>query len=204
MNEVGGSYGGSGIVALINLLCKVDFLEIAKFVIEMSERKVSYYNILVQDRCRRCHFREARDLLKEMRHFGCDPDAKTYNYLISNLCRNYRTTEACGVLEEMQEKGCSPNELTFEILIYFSCQQRKLDFASQLLDRMLSRGLQPRLSTHAAFIKGYFYSGQYEAAYKYMIGAGTKCGHSIHVIYSLLASLHKKKGRSHCCQKHSD
>uniref|UniRef100_A0A5B6ZWT8 Pentatricopeptide repeat-containing protein n=1 Tax=Davidia involucrata TaxID=16924 RepID=A0A5B6ZWT8_DAVIN len=194
LNEVGGSCRGSGIWALIKMLCRLDSFEMAKFVIETTERKVSYYNILVLEKCRRCHFEEAHDLLEEMRQFGCDPNVKTYNYLLSSLCKNDSTAEACGVLKEMQEKGCSPDAITFEIFINISCRLGKLDDANQFLDRMVSMGLEPRLTTHAAFIRGFFQSRQYEEAYKYVVDSGFKYKCSSNVIYSLLASLHQKEG----------
>ncbi|XP_057503584.1 pentatricopeptide repeat-containing protein At5g39710-like isoform X1 [Actinidia eriantha] len=194
LNEVGGSCRGSGICALLKLLSKMDLFEIAKFVIELTDRKTSYYNILTLEMCRRCSFSEARDMIEEMRRCNCDPDAKTYNYMLSALCKHDRTEEACSLLEKMKEKGCPPDALTFEIFIYYSCRLGKLDAAAQFFDQMVSRGLEPRLTTHAAFVKGYFYSRQYEEAYNYAVTSSFKYKHSSNMIYSLLASLHLRKG----------
>ncbi|KAA8547387.1 hypothetical protein F0562_003749 [Nyssa sinensis] len=194
LNEVGGSCLGSGIWALIKMLCRLDLFEMAKFVMGTTKRKVSHYNILVLEKCRKCQFEDARDLLEEMRQFGCDPNVRSYNYLLSSLCKNDRTVQACSVLEEMKEKGCPLDALTFEIFIYFSCRLGKLDEANQFFDQMVSRGLEPRLTTHAAFIKGFFRSRQYEEAYKYVADLALKSKRSSNVIYSLLASLHQKEG----------
>ncbi|GFY96843.1 hypothetical protein Acr_11g0011490 [Actinidia rufa] len=144
LNEVGGSCHGSGICALLNLLSKMDLFEIAKFVIEITDRKTSYYNILILEMCQRCLFSEARGMIEEMRRCNCDPDVKTYNYLLSALCKNDRTTEACSLLKEMKDKGCPPGALTFEIFIYYSCRLGKLDAAARFFDQMVSRGLEPR------------------------------------------------------------
>ena len=69
----------------------------------------------------------------------------------------------------MQESYCPPDALTFEILIYYSYRLGKLDFAVKFLDQMVSRGLEPRLTTHTAFIKGYFHFGHFDEAYKYVV-----------------------------------
>ncbi|CAK9150225.1 unnamed protein product [Ilex paraguariensis] len=194
LNGIGGSSRGSGICALIKMLCTVDALEMGKFVIQLTDRKVSYYNILIRENCRRGHFKEAHGLIKEMRKLDCGPNAKTYNYLLSYLCMNDRTTEACSVLEEMLESGSPPDALTFEIFIYFACRLGKLDVANQFFDRMVSRGLEPRLTSHAAFVKGCFHARQYEEAYKYVVGASVAYEQSTNMIYSLLAGLHQKHG----------
>ncbi|GFY95254.1 hypothetical protein Acr_10g0006390 [Actinidia rufa] len=96
--------------------------------------------------------------------------------------------------KKMKEKGCPPDALTFEIFIYYSCRLGKLDAAAQFFDQMVSRGLEPQLTTHAAFVRGYFYSRQYEEAYNYVVTSSFKYKHSSNMIYSLLASLHLRKG----------
>ncbi|RVW86315.1 Pentatricopeptide repeat-containing protein [Vitis vinifera] len=153
LDDVGGVCRRSGLFGLIEMFSVSGSFEMAKFVMEITERKTSYYNILVREMCRKCNFKEARDLLDEMRLFGCRPNAKTYNYLLSSLCKNNRDDEACNVLEEMQEAGCPPDALTFEIFIYYTYRLGKLDFAIKFLDQMVSRGLEPRLTTHAALSK---------------------------------------------------
>ncbi|GMP79054.1 hypothetical protein CsSME_00034745 [Camellia sinensis var. sinensis] len=194
LHEAGGSCRGSGICGLLTMLSKLDLFEMAKFVIEITDKKASYYSILILEKCRRCCFSEACDLLEEMRQFSCDPDAKTYNYLLSALCKHDRIAEACGVLEEMKKKGCPPDAITFEILIYFSCRLGQLDAAIQFFDQMVSMGLEPRLTTHAAFIKGFFHSRQYDKAYNYVVDSGVKYKDSGNMIYSLLARLHHRNG----------
>ncbi|XP_059629702.1 pentatricopeptide repeat-containing protein At1g09900-like [Cornus florida] len=195
LNEAGGSCRGSGIWALIKMFVSQDSFEMAEFVMGKTERKVSYYNIFIREKCRKCHFEEALGMLEEMRQFGCEPNVTTYNYLLSSLCKNERLAEACSVLEEIQEKGCHPDALTFEIFIYYSYRLGKIDSAVQFLDRMVSVGLEPRPQTHAAFIKGYFNLGKYEEAHQYVIDTGVKYEHSSNMNYSLLASLHEREGK---------
>ncbi|KAG6719536.1 hypothetical protein I3842_03G010300 [Carya illinoinensis] len=108
-------------------------------------------------------------MLDEMRQMVCDPIVDTDNYLLSSLCRSDKTDESCQLLEEMQERNCLPNPLTFEILIYHLCRLGKFDLVHEFLDRMISNGLEPRLTTDAAFIKGYFNSLRYEEAHKYVV-----------------------------------
>lgn len=194
LNEVGGSCYNSGICALINMLCELDSFEMAKFVIEVTERKVSHYNILIRQMCRRYHVEEAQALMREMRELGCNPNIKTYNYLLGCLCKNGKLSEASRVLEGMQEVGTPPDSLTFEVFIYYLCKLGKLDAADEFLDQMVSRGIEPRYSTHAAFIYGYFNTRQYEEAYKYVNRLGENYKESSNMIYSLLAGLHQKKG----------
>ncbi|GMH14115.1 hypothetical protein Nepgr_015956 [Nepenthes gracilis] len=195
LDEVGGPCHSSGIHSLIKMLCALNLFDMAKLIIETTETKVSYYNILVREKCIRGQLKDIRCILDEMREKGCEPAAITYNYLISSLCKHQGSTiEAYQVLDEMVERGCSPNALTFEVLIYCSCGLGNLDNAIGFYDQMVSRGIEPRLSTHAAFIKGYFYSQQYEAAYNYVVGSSMKHKPSTNWIYSLLASLHQKKG----------
>lgn len=201
LDDVGGVCRRSGLFGLIEMFSVSGSFEMAKFVMEITERKTSYYNILVREMCRKCNFKEARDLLDEMRLFGCRPNAKTYNYLLSSLCKNNRDDEACNVLEEMQEAGCPPDALTFEIFIYYTYRLGKLDFAIKFLDQMVSRGLEPRLTTHAAFIKGYFHSRRYEEAYEYVVDSGVTYKWPSNMIYSLLASLHQRNGNLISAQK---
>ncbi|KAL6974448.1 hypothetical protein U1Q18_028631 [Sarracenia purpurea var. burkii] len=194
LNEAGGSCRGSGICGLLKMLSKLNLFEMAKFVIEITEIKASYYNILILEKCRRCCFGEAREMLEEMRQFGCDLDAKTYNYLLSTMCKHDRTAEACSLLEEMSEKGCPPDALTFEIFICSLCRLGNLDAAVKILDEMVGGGIEPRVATHAAIVKGYFYSMQYETAYNYVVSSSVKYKQSSNIIYTLLASLHHRKG----------
>ncbi|KAK9270738.1 hypothetical protein L1049_026321 [Liquidambar formosana] len=194
LDEVGGSCRSTGIRGLIEMFSGLGFFEMAKFVMEITERKPLYYTILIREKCLRFDFKEARDMLEEMRQLGCDPDAKSYNYLLSSLSKNDKAAEVYSVLTEMQEKGCPPDAITFEILIFYTIRLGKLDFAVDLLDQMESRGIEPRFETHAAFIKGYFYSGKYEEAYNYVVGSVAKYKSSSNMIYSLLVSLHQEKG----------
>lgn len=194
LNEVGGSCRTSGIHSLIEMLCTFGSFKMAKFVIEISEKKASYYYILIREKCQRCDFEGAMEMLNEMRRVGCDPTVNAYNYLLSSLCRSDKTAEACQVFEEMPERDCLPDALTFEIFICYWCRLGKFDLASEFLDRMVSNGLEPRSSTHAAFIKGYFNSMRYEEAYKYVVESVVKYKCSCNSTYSLLASLHQKKG----------
>ncbi|KAF3447417.1 hypothetical protein FNV43_RR12603 [Rhamnella rubrinervis] len=194
LNEVGGSCGVSGIRSLIEMFSVLGSFEMAKYVIQITEKKVSYYNIIIKEKCRRSDFIGARAILDEMWRVGCVPRVNTYNYVLGNLCKNEESSEANELLKEMQEKNCPPDDLTFEILVCQSCKLCKLDYAIKLLDGMVSRGLEPRLTTHATIVKAYFYSKRYEEAYNYVVYSSVKHKCSSNTIYSLLLSLHQKKG----------
>jgi pentatricopeptide repeat protein len=194
LNEAGGSCRKSGIHSLIEMFSDLGSFEMAKFVMEITEWNSIYYNILIREKCRRCDFEGAREMLDEMRQMGCDQIVAGYNYLLSSLFKNDETAQPWQLLEEMQERGCLPDALTFEIFIYYSFRLGQFDLASKFLDRMVLNGIEPRLTTHAAFIKGYFNSLRYEEAYKYVVDSSVKHKFSSNSNYSLLASLHQKKG----------
>ncbi|EEF36894.1 pentatricopeptide repeat-containing protein, putative [Ricinus communis] len=192
LQEIGGTSYGTGVPSLIEMFSDLGSFDMAKFVIEKTGRKLSYYNVLIRELCRRGDFKAARDLMDEIGKEGCNPSAHTYNYIISSLLKNGKNADACEVFQEMQDNDCPPDALTFEIFIYNSCNEGKLDNAFEFFDDMVARGLEPRLLTHAAFIKGFFNSQQYEKAYKYVVGSDDK--YSSNVNYSLLANLHQKQG----------
>ncbi|KAI3905667.1 hypothetical protein MKW92_014840 [Papaver armeniacum] len=195
LNETGGSAGSSGIFYLIKMLCILKAFDLAVFVMEETARRTSYYNVLVWAKCRGSQFQEARELFGEMRRYGCYPNSNTYNYLLGSLCKDGRIGEACSLVEVMNELGYMPDAITFEIFIFHACRQDRLDFAMEFLNQMISGGLEPRLTTHAAFIKGYFNSNRFQEAYKYVVDMAVKYKYSGNVNYSLLASLHHKKGK---------
>ncbi|KMT19402.1 hypothetical protein BVRB_1g012510 [Beta vulgaris subsp. vulgaris] len=194
LTEVGGSCRNSGIHSLLEMLCSLISFDLAKYVIDITERKVSYYNILVKHMCTRGQFKDARNLFEEMRGISCDPDTKTYNYLISSLCKQGSIDQAVSVFEEILGRGCSPNFITFETLIYFACKYGRSDHAIMLYDQMVSCGVKPRLSTHYAFIRGYFRSQQFDEAYRYVVDNASASTCSVQEIYNVLASLHLQDG----------
>lgn len=194
LTEVGGSCGNSGIHSLVEMLCSLNAFDLAIYVIEITERKLTYYNILVKHLCMRGQFGDARNVFEEMRQFSCDPDSKTYNYLISSLCKQGNIDEAFSILQEMLSIGCSPNLITFEVLIYFACMYGRSDQAVMLHKLMVSEGVKPRLLTHYAFIRGYFRSQRFEEAHRYVINTAAQDKCSAQEVYNVLASLHIQDG----------
>lgn len=192
--EVGGSCCGSGICSLIKMLCSLDSFELAEFVIEITGKKVSHYNIIIVEKCRKCLVREVHGLLEEMRGFGCDPNISTYNYLLSNLCTTGRMSEACRLVKSMQESGTTPDALSFDILIQYACKAGKLDIAHQFYNQIIHRGIKPRIQTHVAFVKSYFSAGNFHEALKYVHDLDDQHLQSSNMLYSLVAYLHLKKG----------
>ncbi|XVE60714.1 hypothetical protein DITRI_Ditri05aG0150400 [Diplodiscus trichospermus] len=195
LNKIGGSYGVSGIHVLIEMLCVLGSFEMANYVIAKTEKRLSYYNILIRGRCRRGNFEEAKKILNGMLNVGCKPNSQTFNYILSCLCKNDKTDEACQLVEQMLESVCPPDALTFEIFICYLCRLGKLDVAFEWLDKLESRGIEPRPTTHAAFIKGYFKLQQHQEAHRYVILCSDKYKKVSNMTYSLLASLHRKRGK---------
>ncbi|WOL09757.1 hypothetical protein Cni_G18510 [Canna indica] len=194
LNSVGGSCRGSGIFSLIKLLCSMKSFDIAISLMAEAGR-TSYYNVLIAAKCRSLDFQGARDVFDEMRRIGCDPNTKSYNYLLGSLFKNKRFVEACDMLQKMEDLGYSPDPTTFEIVLIHSCKDNRMNFAIEFLDKMLSEGFKPSIAIHAAFIKGYFWSGRIEDAYQYVVDMSVKDKYSVNMNFSLLASLHCMSGR---------
>ncbi|KAF8026706.1 hypothetical protein BT93_F3243 [Corymbia citriodora subsp. variegata] len=199
LNRVGGSCHNSGVFALIEMFSHLGSFETAKYVMQMTEVKASYYNIMVREKCRRCDFEDVKVMIDEMKQAGFGPSTGIYNYFISSLCRNGKLSEAIHVIEEMEGTDCPPNALTFEILINHYIREGKMNVATQLLDRMALIGIEPRITTHTAFIKGYFHREQHDEAYKYAVSSCVN--YSSNETYSLLARLHLEKGDTIAAQK---
>lgn len=194
LGKVGGSVRNSGVFALINTLCGIDCFDLAKFVMELTEKKLSYYAILVREKCKRGDLDDAYSLLGEMRAAECEVDCKMYNYILGGLCKSDKLSEAMSLLEEMKEMGVEPDVITFEIFIANSCRLGRMEFANESLRNLMHMGSSPRVSTHAALVKGYFNAGRYDEAYEYACDMEVKKMPAINKIYSLLARLHQKKG----------
>ncbi|XP_050943661.1 pentatricopeptide repeat-containing protein At3g62470, mitochondrial-like [Cucumis melo] len=201
LNKAEGTCRISGVKALIEMFCSVGSSEMAKFVIEITEKRSSFYYIIVREQCQRKDFEGARCTLDEMRQAGCLPDSGIFNYLLSSLCKNDKFGEAHNLFEEMLEQNCPPNSLSFEVIICHLCKIGNIESALGFLDTMVARGLQPRLSTHATFVKSYFYSRRYEEAYQYAVDSSSKYVMTQNATYSLLATLHEKRGNLVDAQK---
>ncbi|KAK4713811.1 hypothetical protein R3W88_019718 [Solanum pinnatisectum] len=194
LNEVGGSCCGSGVHGLIEMFCCLNLFEMATFVIEITERTASRYNILIRERCRAGQIEKARAIIKEMSEFGCSPNTKSYNYLLGSLCKNDKLEYVRIVLEEMRNKGLNPDAITFETLVYHSSSRGQVEFASEFMNLMIDVNVEPRSTTHAAFLKVLLELGEREKAYKYVIDMSAKYNHCRNTLYSLLVRLNQKKG----------
>ncbi|XP_015080589.1 pentatricopeptide repeat-containing protein At3g60050-like [Solanum pennellii] len=194
LNEVGGSCCGSGVYGLIEMFCSLDLFEMATFVIEITERTASRYNILIRKRCRAGQIEKARAIIEEMSEFGCSPNTKSYNYLLGSLCKNDKLEDVRIVLEEMRNKGLNPDAITFETLVYHLSSRGQVEFASEFMNLMVNVNVKPRSTTHAAFLKVLLEAGEREKAYKYVIDMSAKYNHSVNTLYSLLVGLNQKKG----------
>ncbi|KAF2300610.1 hypothetical protein GH714_014485 [Hevea brasiliensis] len=114
--EVGGTCYGTGVYSLIEMFSDLGSFDMAKFVIEKTERRLSFYNVLIKEMCRRCDFKGARDMMDEIREAGCNPSSQTYNYIISNLLKNGKNADAYELFQKMKESNCSPDALTLRYL----------------------------------------------------------------------------------------
>ncbi|KAF7820008.1 pentatricopeptide repeat-containing protein [Senna tora] len=194
LNEVGGSCQSSGVWSLIEMFTVSGSFDIAEFVIGAAGRKVNHYNILIREFCRRKDSESAWKLLKEMKQNGCEPNITSYNMVISCLCTNEKIAEAIQIFQAMEKDYGLSDASTCGIFIHFLCKHGQLVLASEFLDKMIMKGIEPCIATNAAIIKAYFRSEKYEEAHKFVVDSVTKQRYSSNENYSLLASLHLKKG----------
>ncbi|WCJ34843.1 hypothetical protein M5689_016127 [Euphorbia peplus] len=193
LKEIGGICWITGVHALIEMFGGLGYFSMAKFVIGKAERRLSNYNVLFKEMCRRCEFGGAWNLMDEMRSEGY-PLVQNYNRLISTLLKNRKIGVAYKMLEEMKWKECPPDALTYEVFICHYCNYNDLEVAFEFFSEMMARDLRPRLSTHAQFIRGYFNSKKYEEAHKYVVELDDEYSRSVN--YSLLARLFLKAGNA--------
>lgn len=194
LKKVGGPIRGSGLCSLIKMFTAMGSFEMAEFVMQLSERKTTFYNIMIAEMCRNADFDGAKNLVEVMVQHGFDPEAKTLNYIFSGLCKHGESDKATALFEQMLERKCAPDPITFEIFILHSCKVGNFDLARKLLDRMTVQGITPRLSTHTAILKHYFYLKRYKEAYQYVIESGVKYNCS-HWVYSILARLYVEEDK---------
>ncbi|KAK1259274.1 hypothetical protein QJS04_geneDACA005589 [Acorus gramineus] len=195
LNLSGGSCRGSGTQSLIKLLCNLGYFDLAIYVMELTMKKTSYYNVLIAAKCRNGDFRDARDVIEGMNRFGFDPNTKSYNYLLGCLFKNGRVAEACELLEAMEHSGYLPDAITYEMVALHSCRVGKMDEAIAFIERMVSEGLRPRISTHAGFIKGYFLLGRVNDAHKYVLDMSVRDKYSVNANYSLFVKMLLQSGK---------
>ncbi|KAL7118330.1 hypothetical protein ACP275_03G129700 [Erythranthe tilingii] len=194
LNKIGGSFRSSGVCALVEMFCKLDLFEMAKYIIKITESKNSYYCILIREKCRSGLIEDAHSIIREMGNANCVPNTTVYNYLLGSLWKNGRMDKASALLDEMKEIGIPRDEITFEILINFVCRFGEMDEVHQLLDEMTSQGIEPRISTHACIVKTLFAAEKYEAAHKYVVDFSVIYKTSSNMMYSLMANLYWEKG----------
>lgn len=201
LNEVGGLCQSSGIRLLIEMFTFTGSFDIVEYVIGKDRRKVNHYNVLMRAVCKKGDYERAGFLVKEMKRSGFDPDMTTYNLLVSCLCKNGKFAEACQVLETVEKDHGLPKEFNYNILISLLCKHGQFDLARKFLDKITLKGIEPCILTHAAVIKSYFELGKYEEAHEYVVGSASKQSYSSNANYSLLATLHLKKGNMLLAQK---
>ncbi|CAH9134337.1 unnamed protein product [Cuscuta epithymum] len=194
LNKVGGSCLHSGVNALIEKFCFLNSFQMAKFVMETTDRTVRRYNILIRARCKRGQIEEAHATIEEMLEHGHLPETNTFNYLIGYLCKRDRMDEACQLLNRMKEKGPPPDSITLEAIIYHSAIRGRLDVAFRYLDLTVNLNIVPRPTTLSAILNALFRAEQHEKAYEYVNDMTAKFKTSSNTLYNLFAKLHLKKG----------
>lgn len=194
LKEVGGVCQSSGVKVLIELLSFSGIFDVAEFVIGEAGRNVDRYNFLLRMICKRGDYERVVDLVEKMKKIGVEPNGSTYNLLISCLFKIGNFAEACQVLETMENENGLSKEFTFDTIIRLLCKHGQIDLALKFIDKMTLKGVEPCSLTHAAVIKCYFELGKYDEAHEYVVVCAGKNSYSSNENYTLLASLHFKKG----------
>jgi len=194
LKEVGGLCQSSGFKVLIEMLSFSGFFDVAEFVIGEAGRNVDRYNFLLRMICKRGDYERVVDMVEKMKRIGVEPNGSTYNLLISCLFKIGNFAEACQVLEKMEHENGLSKEFTFDTIIRLLCKHGQIDLALKFIDKMTLKGVEPCSLTHAAVIKCYFELGKYDEAHVYVVDCVGKNSYSSNENYTLLASLHFKKG----------
>ncbi|CAN1196215.1 Pentatricopeptide repeat-containing protein At3g62470, mitochondrial [Linum perenne] len=197
LSRVGGIVYLTGVRSLVEMLANSVSFEMAKFVIGLSDKRVSYHSVLIKEMCKKHEFQRAKDEIKEMRDsYGdeaCNLDVRSvYNYMISTMLKAGKEDEA---QEMMKSKGFQPDALTFEICICDCVAKGSFGAAVKFFDSMVEAGVEPRRSTHAMLLKMFFDLERYEEAYDYAVAASERFkGSGGDQSFCILAELHRKKG----------
>ncbi|GAA0139680.1 hypothetical protein LIER_01177 [Lithospermum erythrorhizon] len=194
LRKAGGSCYSSGIHSLIRLLCLLDLFDMAKYVMQITEMKVAYLNILIQEKCKRGLQEDALGIISEMRGEGCHADTKSYNLILGSLCKMNKLDGAFSVLKDMKVQGVPADALSYDILIYFLCKIGKVNDAYRFFNQMVSEGIRPRLLVHASIIEAFMKVQQCEEAYRYVVDSCVKDPYSSPMIYTFLVKEHRKRG----------
>uniref|UniRef100_A0A2C9VSC5 Pentacotripeptide-repeat region of PRORP domain-containing protein n=1 Tax=Manihot esculenta TaxID=3983 RepID=A0A2C9VSC5_MANES len=86
---------------------------------------------------------KARDVLKEMKEYGCYPDVAAYNAAIRNYCIAKRLGDASSLMEEMVSQGFSPNATTYNLFFRVFYWSNDLRRSWSLYRRMMDAGCLP-------------------------------------------------------------
>ncbi|CAN0928038.1 Pentatricopeptide repeat-containing protein At5g18390, mitochondrial [Linum grandiflorum] len=198
LSDVGGRVYLTGVQSLVELLANSVSFEMAKFVIGLSDKRVSYHSVLIKEMCKKHEFQCAKDEIEEMKRFygdACNLDCQSvHNYMISTMLKAGKEDEAAELVQEMMGKGLAPDALTFEILICNAVAKGGFGTAIKFFDSMVEAGVEPRRSTHAKLLKMFFDLGRYEEAYSYAVAASERFKGSGDQTYCMLAELYRRKG----------
>ncbi|KAK7278148.1 hypothetical protein RJT34_23173 [Clitoria ternatea] len=86
---------------------------------------------------------KAKDVLKEMKEYGCYPNVAAYNAAVRNFCIAKRLRDAYGLMDEMRCKGLSPNATTYNLFFRVFYWSNDLQSSWNLYRRMMVEGCLP-------------------------------------------------------------
>ncbi|XP_020230100.1 pentatricopeptide repeat-containing protein At3g22670, mitochondrial [Cajanus cajan] len=144
MEEFGVKKDTAALNMLMDALVKGDSVEDADSVflefkswIPLSSHS---FNVLMHGWCKARHFTIAREVMKDMKEHGFEPDVFSYTNFIEAYCREKDFRKVDEVLEEMRGNGCTPNAVSYTIVMLAMGKAGQLSEALEVYEKMKSDG----------------------------------------------------------------
>ena len=131
----------------------LDASEVERCLKELAPlHSVKEYSMAITARGRAGQWKEALDLLEDMKFKGHPPNAIAYNVAITALERAHKPKKAFALLREMEAAGIQPTVVTYNSLISACAKGEQAQWALDLLREMAAKGLTPDVKSYSAAV----------------------------------------------------
>ena len=131
----------------------LDASEVEQCLKELAPlHNVKEYSMAITARGRVGQWKEALDLLDDMKFKGHPPNAIAYNVAITALERAHKPKRAFALLREMEAAGIQPTVVTYNSLISACAKGEQAQWALELLREMAAKGLAPDVKSYSAAV----------------------------------------------------
>ena len=137
---------------------------VASLLQKFSPRDAKEYSMAVSAWGRVRQWKQAVELLSEMKRHGVEPDVITYNAAISACAKGKQWKHALGLLSEMRERGLEPNVITYSAAMSACEKGSQWERALELLQEMHNYGIEPNVITYSAALSACAKGSQSEHA----------------------------------------